>query len=259
MYTLDQITIGSYPVARITDTLADGTVCTVLKPEQWNRVLMLDLDGASNCAPRGPMAARGIARLEAFFSQGYAYGGIQRNAVGYRFPDAVQMLVDVRSAFIGFFGTPEYTIAAGGSRGAFVGRFCMEQRPDVFDGAMIYGGGGSGEIAAINSKLDGRFALNTLLTPAEPLTLANIGDLNEEERKLRDIIDAAAKTPLGRARLALAAAFEQLPAWADPTKEQPAADDYEEQFRQLHQRFHLGILGLRKLRTERVILAVRRT
>ncbi|MBR6322182.1 MAG: hypothetical protein IKR59_04870, partial [Lachnospiraceae bacterium] len=167
MYKKDSVAIGGKNVPCIFDTLPDGTKCTVLKPENWNGILLLDLDGTSGCTPRGPRAERQESRLLAFFSQGYAYGGIEREAVGYRFPDAVQMLVDVRTSFIEFFGKPEYTIAVGGSRGAFVGRFCMERRPDVFSGAMIYGGGGSGEIAAINSKLDGKFILNTLLRPKE--------------------------------------------------------------------------------------------
>ena len=233
MYTKDEITIGNTKVYRIFDTLSEGTRCTVLKPENWNGILLLDLDGAANCSPEGPMAEMQTDRLLAFFSQGYAYGGIERNAVGYRFPDAVQMLVDVRDGFVAFFGEPEYTVAIGGSRGAFVGRFCMERRPDVFSGALVYGGGGSGEIAAINSKLDGKFVLNTLLDPKEPLALANIRDLREEERKLHQIVEEAKTTPLGCARLALCAAIEQLPVWADPRVPQPDSEDYEEQFRQL--------------------------
>ena len=233
MYTTDEITMGSFALKRITDTLPDGTVCMVLKPENWNEILLLDLDGASNCMLEGPDPDRSQKRLEALFSAGYAYGGIQRMAVGYRFPDAVQMLVDVRSAFVSSFKEPAYTIAYGGSRGAFVGRFCMELRPDIFDGALVYGGGGSGEIAALNSKLDGRFVLNVLLCPEKPLTLANIESLEGEEEKIASAVETALASPLGRARLALAAAYQQLPAWADPEKEQPAADDYEEQFRQI--------------------------
>ena len=233
MYSIEQTAIGSTSVSRIFDTLPDGTKCTVLKPYNWNKILLLDLDGTSGCTPKGPMAEMQANRLLAFFSEGYAYGGIERDAVGYRFPDAVQMLVDVRTAFTSFFGEPEYTIAVGGSRGAFVGRFCMERRPDVFSGALVYGGGGSGEIAAINSKLDGKFILNTLLQPKEPLTLANIQNLQEEERKLHEIIEEAKTTPLGCARLAFCAAVEQLPAWADPRSQQPDPADYDEQFRQL--------------------------
>ena len=233
MYQLDQAEIGGYQVARIRDELPDGTRCAALKPVNWNGTLLLDLDGADNCRTEGPTAAAQAPRLAAFFSQGYAYGGINREAVGYRFPDAVQLLVDVRTAFAGFFGAPEYTVAIGGSRGAFVGRMCMEFRPDVFAGALVYGGGGSGEIAALNSKLDGKWTLNALLRPEEPLILAEIPDLREEERKLGALIEQAKETPLGRARLALAAAFEQLPAWADPSAPEPAADDCEEQFRQL--------------------------
>ena len=252
MYQHDQYSVGQYRVDRITDTLPDGTACTVLKPDSWNGTLLLDLDGATNCNPGGPFREKGTKRLETLFSAGFAYGGIQRDAVGFRFPDAVQYLADVRSAFIEFFGKPEYTLAYGGSRGAFAGRMCMENRPDIFDGAMVFGGGGSGEIAAINAKLDGKFVLNTLLQPEEPITLAGIQDLQAEEEKTRKIIEEALKTPLGRARLALCAAYEQLPAWADPAKPEPLANDYEEQFRQLmtcigFAQFHLGTYLIEQL------------
>ena len=252
MYQLDQEQIGAFLTDRITDILPDGTVCTVLKPENWNGTLLLDLDGATNCNPKGPFRERGIARLITLFEGGYAYGGIQRNAVGYRFPDAVQYLVNLRDAFTEHFGEPEYTVAYGGSRGAFVGRMCMEYRPDIFDGALVFGGGGSGEIAAINSKLDGKFVLNALLEPEEPITLAGIQDLQAEEEKTRKIIEEAAKTPLGRARLALSAAYEQLPAWADPSKPEPGKEDYEEQFAQLmtcigFAQFNLGTYMIEQL------------
>ena len=233
MYTQDQVTLGGRTVARIFTTLPDGTRSAAVRPENWNGTLLVDLDGADCCRPDAPMAAFQAPRLAAYFAKGYAYGGINRDAVGYRFPDAVQMLVDLKDAFANAFGAPEYTIAIGGSRGAFVGRMCMELRPDVFAGALVYGGGGSGEIAALNAKLDGKWTLNALLEPDEPLILANVPDLAAEERKLGAIFDRACATPLGRARLALAAAFEQLPAWADPNAPEPAADDWAEQFRQL--------------------------
>ncbi len=233
MFQKERFIVRNIEANRISDVLKDGTKCTVLKPDNWNGILLLDLDGTVNCTPEGPRAEMIERRLLAYFSEGYAYGGIERDAVGYRFPDAVNMLVDVRSAFSGFFGEPEYTIAVGGSRGAFVGRFCMELRPDIFSGALVYGGGGSGEIAAINSKLDGKFIMNTLLQPEEALILAGINDLKNEERKLHLMVETAKASRLGRARLALAAAIEQLPAWADPGSPEPAPEDYEEQFRQL--------------------------
>lgn len=252
MYASDRIKAGGYEVSRITDTLPDGTRCAAVKPDDWNGTLLLDLDGAGACATEGPAAAMNAPRLAALFSKGYAYGGIERGAVGYRFPDAVNMLVGVRDAFAERFGAPEYVIATGGSRGAFVGRFCVERRPDVFAGALVYGGGGSGEIAALNSKLDGKWTLNTLLEPERPLALAGMTDLQAEEEKLRALIASAEKTPLGRARIALAAAFEQLPAWADPSSPEPAKDDYEEQFRQLltcfaFAQFNFGTYTIEKL------------
>ena len=252
MYDFGTVSIGGYNVSRITSTLPDGTRCAAVKPDNWNGALLLDLDGAGACTTEGPSAAINAPRLAALFSLGYAYGGIERDRVGYRFPDAVDMLAGVKDAFAERFSEPEFTIAVGGSRGAFVGRFCAEKRPDVFSGALVYGGGGSGEIAALNSKLDGKWALNALLAPQRPLTLAGMTDLAAEEDKLHELIETAKGTPLGRARLALAAAFEQLPAWADPSSPEPGRTDWNGQFAQLltcfqFAQFNFGTYTIEKL------------
>ena len=210
-------------VSRLEGTMPDGTVWAVEKPADWNGTLILDLDGASNL-PRS-------AAVRWLIDNGYAYGGISREPVGYHFDRAVDMLLEVRETFIENFGEPDRTIAWGLSRGAFVARLALEFYPDIFDGALVLAGGGAGEIAVLNSKLDGKFVLKTLVDPDSPAQLVGFEDLNAETQAIQALFDKANATPEGRARVALAAAIQQFPAWV--SGEEPAPDDYETQYAQM--------------------------
>lgn len=221
----------------ITGTLPDdGTQWAVVTPmpiESWNGSLILDLDGNS---------VRTSLRLnvEWLLEKGYAYGGTTRSPVGYRFDKAVEHLVEVRELFIDYYDqTPTRTIAWGASRGAAVGRLCMEFNPEVFDGAFVYAGNGIGEIALMNSKLDSKWVLKTLIDPESPAKLVGIPntpqDMAAENAALLDLVLTADSTDLGRARLALAAAVRQLPRWLIATAPEPGRYDYDAQYAQLIQ------------------------
>jgi hypothetical protein len=74
------------------------------------------------------------------------------------------------------------------------------------------------------------------------LTVAGFGSAAEaaaEGGKIRQAVTMLQASPLGRARLALAAAFEQLPTWSDGA-EPPGDDDYEAQVAQLAIGFTAG-------------------
>jgi pimeloyl-ACP methyl ester carboxylesterase len=213
--------------ATITGELPDGTRYRVSRPENWNGRLILDLDGA--------MPPGGFTQW--LVDQNYAQGGTTRSNCGYNFPQCVDNLVEVRRLFTERFGTPKITIATGSSRGAFVARLALERYPRLFDGAMTSSGGGAGSIATFNSKLDAVWALKTLVNPLSRLRLVNIKDVGEENDALNELLKKAMATPRGRARLALAAAFEQFALWADPGAPEPAPTDYETQLDQIASQF----------------------
>lgn len=208
--------------------LPDGSNYRVVKPAQWNGTLVLDLDFVNN--PSAPPSA-----IEQWMvASGYAIGGISREPIAYRFPQAVDDLLDVRRMFIERWGaTPRRTLSLGNSRGAFVSRVALEQHPDIFAGAMMSAGGGAGEIALHNAKLDALWALKQL--SGAPLVVAGFSSQTEaaaEGLKIQEAVKTLQATPLGRARLALAAAFEQLPVWSDGDQP-PAESDYDGQVDQL--------------------------
>lgn len=204
----------------------------VIKPEQWNGTLVLDLD----FAPGGYNATQRTWFLE----RGFAIGGIQRtqNETAYELKKYVDDMVQVRQNLIDAgAGTPYRTIAFGASRGGFVSRMAVEYRPDIFKGAVSFAGGGSGVIAAWLGKAEGVWALKTLVDPTAPLAINNLPDIPpgatygpnyQQDVALNQLVATARSTTQGMARLVLAAAIEQASGWPSGAT-QPADDDYETQ------------------------------
>lgn len=233
-------------IAIIDGVLDDGTQWAFAKPADWNGTLILDLDGASFISRRGgssvqpDQAVDESATVARYFSgfnawlieRGYAYGGITREPVGYDYPLAVDYLLLAREQAASAWGEPVRTLVTGGSRGAFAARKALELRPDVFDGGLISAGGGAGEIAVLNNKLNALFVLKTLVDPGSPLKLVNI-DAGAESEALSALVARAASSPEGRARLALASAVVQMPRWTSARSPRPAPDDYESQLDQM--------------------------
>lgn len=215
--------------------LPDGSNYRVVMPTPWNGTLVLDLDFIND------PSASPSAIEQWMVASGYAIGGISREPIAYRFPQAVDDLLTVRAMFIDHWrATPKRTLSLGNSRGAFVSRVALERHPDIFAGALMSAGGGAGEVALHNAKLDALWTLKQF--SGVPLTVAGFGSQAEaaaEGRKIQEAVKTLQATPLGRARLALAAAFEQLPVWADGDQP-PAGDDYEAQLDQLAIGFGAG-------------------
>jgi len=215
--------------------LEDGGNYRAVMPPDWNGTLVLDLDFANDLEAE----SSGVERW--MVANGYAIGGISREPVSYRFPQAADDLMAIRQMVIDQWGAePSRTISFGVSRGAFVSRITIERYPDVFDGAVMSAGGGQGEIAHFNSKLDGVWSLATLTgTPLKLVGFATRDEAGEDTRAMGTLIDELRTTPDGRARLALAGALEQLPRWATGDTP-PAADDYEGQVDQIAAGFRAG-------------------
>ena len=202
-----------------------GTRYYIYYPTTWNGTLILDLDGDRWSSRYEPL-------LNWVTEHGYAVGGIHRSDVN-DFKTAVDEMVEVRRIFSENVGTPDRTIAWGRSRGAFAARHAMEFEPDIFDGALVFGGGGAGQLAVLLRTLDSQFVLKTLVNPNSPLEIVNVADSVAEKGYLTDLVTLADSSALGRARLALAAAVEQFDPWTMPGTEEPASTDYDAQYQQL--------------------------
>src|SRR3954466_6484330 len=90
------------PLDALAGKLPDGSNYRVVKPAQWNGALVLDLDFINN------LSAPPSAIEQWMVANGYAIGGISREPIAYRFPQAVDDLLTVRTMFIDRWGaTPK--------------------------------------------------------------------------------------------------------------------------------------------------------
>ncbi len=219
-------------------TLPDGTRYLMRVPSTWNGTLIRDLDYAT----RG-----NDPRYLDMLVRGYAVAGTarhQRRWVGYYDPAReIGYLDTVLDLFEGRFRRPDRVIQYGCSGGGHVTLAVAESFADRVDGAVAFAA--HTPVWFMNTMLDGWFVVKALLAPD-----LQIVDLQPERGSLRpayipvvfawrQAIDAAQKTPEGRARLALALTIGQWPDWVNPMNEHPDRTDVAalqlSMYRTLHQ------------------------
>lgn len=229
--------VADEPAARsLTGTLDDGSTFEFDAPTDWNGTVFIDLDYV------------GSDRVESewLLDHGYAVGGTERNTVGYRYSQAAENMVEALERFEDEFGDATTAVVWGRSRGGFVARTTIERHADVFDGALAACGGGNGVLGTFNQKLDAVFTVKQLIDVEEidELHVADLptgpGAVFGQQLLLGRIVDRAAATPEGRARLALAAAFSQMQPWSDPDLPRPGKRDWDGQIANIASTFAFG-------------------
>ena len=212
----------------------DGQLWKIATPQplsKWNGTLLVDLDAAPAITSNAPL-------VQWLVAHGYAYGGINREKVTYRYDVGAERLVMVREEFIRHYGIhPMRTIARGYSRGSNVARHAMQLYPAIFDGGVFSMGAGAGLMSTMLQRVDSQFVLKTLVNPASPLKIINVAankqSIATEEAAIEALVKLADSTPLGRARLALAAAVSQTGSWLVKDSPEPAARDWDAQYKQI--------------------------
>ena len=204
-------------------------------PPNWNGTLVLYSHGY--VAPGQPNPAREVSDPvtgAALLAQGYALVGTSYSTTGWAVEQAFDEQIAVLDRFAQEVGPPQRTIAWGDSLGGIITAGLVQRNPERFAGALPMCGVLQGGVASWNSALDSAFAFKQLLAPQDAtLQLVNIADPQANDARALTLLRAAQGTPQGRARLALAATFDQTPDWYDPTAPRPAATDYAA--RQAHQ------------------------
>jgi len=197
-------------------TLPRGTNYEMRKPNNWNGVLIDDLDFAGS--PDAP-------RYLWLVNNGYAVAGTARRAdrsTNYDPAKEIVDLINVMDLFAAKWGKPNRTISLGQSGGGHVALAFAEQHPDRIDGAVATCA--HTPVWLMNSELDAWFVLQKLIAPNLQIVNlpASLGDLTAAWRAA---LSAAQQTPIGRARIALATTVGQLPAWISPTAPEPNPED----------------------------------
>jgi hypothetical protein len=117
-----------------------------------------------------------------------------------------------------------------------------------FAGTLAMCGLEQGGVANWNNTLDPLFAIRTLLAPDQSTPLVRLGNQGAAFASIGALtaaLDAAQATPQGRARIALAAALHNIPAWTDAAQPEPAPGDHAtaqlNQFGVLHLTIFVGL------------------
>ncbi len=224
-----------------TGTLPDGATWIADVPAGWNGTLLLYSHGF------GPLTAADApdpGTAAALLARGYALAGSSYDPAGSMWAldsavrDQFQTLQAVRGTVLP--GRPRRVLAFGTSMGGLVSALEAEDGAGRINGALTTCGIVAGAVNLNNYQLDGEYALAQLLLPGQPVQLvrfATAGDALATANTLAGAAAVAQQTPAGRARLALAMAFINVPPWAagqaapapasDPAAQEAAQYDVE--------------------------------
>ncbi|GGP34021.1 alpha/beta hydrolase family protein [Saccharothrix coeruleofusca] len=244
------------PPSHVEGVLPSGAAYVMDVPRNWNRTALLyshgyTADGAPNPAQNAPSAAVRTAALD----RGYALIGSSYAETGWAVEHALPDQLSTVDEFAKRFGKPRRTIAWGASLGGMITTGLAERHGHRFDGALAMCGVQAGAVASWNSTLDAVFAVRTLLTTSTvPLVdLPDRATALASAAELVPALDAAQATARGRARIALASALHNIPAWTTASSPEPAPDDYDtaqrNQYEQLHNIVHTGLSGRQEAET----------
>ena len=221
--------------------LPDGTEYLIRVPTDWNGILLRDLDFAS-----GVENPERIWRYQDLVARGFAFAGTARHRLRqwqYDPRREIENLDRLLGIFREDYGVSRHVLQYGCSGGGHLGLAVAEGFHERIDGTIALAA--HTPVWIMNAFLDGWFTLQVLLAeyyvaagygPAKDLVVAGLpndgsadptghgmtGALPEAWRKA---LDAAQKSALGRARIALAFALGQWGAWLADDTPQPALDD----------------------------------
>lgn len=201
----------------IEGTLVDSTPYRFVVPDDWNGTVFVGLDFAA----WGPSNAQ-----QALIDDGAAFGGTTRDVTGWDLRGAVDNQIEALDEFADAVGEPTRTIAMGSSMGGMIAATSGELHPDRIDGVVAACGGLSGTVSQWNQKLDTVFTLAQLIDPSLPVVDIP-ADIEAARAMWQGALAEAQKTPEGRARIALASAIGQVPAWSQSVEDPDPRDPQE--------------------------------
>jgi hypothetical protein len=235
--------------SRESGELPSGSQYLIEVPEDWNGTLLL-------CArplptePGDPPWGDDDGLLRTFRSRGYALAG-SANTIFWPLERAFADQIPLLDLFEARVRRPKHTVAWGPSIGGIMAAGFVERFPERLSGALPLCGNLAGAVGIHNRELDIAFVFQRLLAGDRPLELVNITDPPGNLLLARTILEEAQRTPVGRARLALAAAVGNIPGWYDELSLEPAPEDVEAQLtNQVRWMEQIGLLVYFMLRAQ---------
>ena len=204
------------PGTQVTGTLGNGTTWIAQYPQSWNGTLVLYSHGYGSLtaadAPDEPTQ-------QALLAQGFALAGSSYDPSGSEWAlntavsDQLGALTAVESTVLP--RQPAHVIAFGTSMGGLVSALEAEQGRGRIDGALTTCGVVAGGVSLDDYQLDGEYVITQLLgDPATQLTGLDDQTAATTGQVLTGDASQAQQSAAGQARLALAMAFLNMPAWA---------------------------------------------
>ena len=211
------------PGSQVSGTLPNGTSWVAEYPAGWNGTLILYSHGygalTAADAPDAPTRAALLARGYALAGSSYDPNG-SAWALDTAVSDQFGALAAVETSVLP--SPPGHVIAFGTSMGGLVSALEAEQGQGRIDGALTTCGVVAGGVSLVEYQLDGQYAIAQLLgSPGLALTGLTGGSPVSAAATLSADAARAQQTAAGRARLALAMAFLNVPPW-DPSGYAPA-------------------------------------
>jgi hypothetical protein len=218
--------------SHVTGTLPDGATWIADLPAQWNGTLLLYSHGF------GPLTAADApdpATSAALLARGYALAGSSYDPHGSMWAlnsavrDQFGTLQAVEAGVLP--GRPSQVLAFGTSMGGLIS--ALEAQDGGYgtgriDGALTTCGIVAGAVNLNNYQLDGEYALAQLLLPGQQVKLVRFTGAPDALATAATLQAAAAQaqqTAAGRARLALAMAYINVPPWAAGQPAPPPGSD----------------------------------
>src|SRR6201999_1843680 len=209
--------------------LADAATCEIQCPAgAWIGTLFLYSHGYVTPGAANPAADAGDPVTASWMlSHGYALAGSSYASTGWALQPALPDQVSTIGVFDRTYRTPSRTVAWGHSLGGIITAGLIQDYPKLFNAALPMCGVLSGGVATWNTALDSSFAFQQLVDPS--VQVVNITNPTANLTGAETAAATAQQTAQGRARLALAAALADPPAWFTPLSPEPAANDFTSQ------------------------------
>ncbi|WP_328484310.1 alpha/beta hydrolase [Streptomyces sp. NBC_00377] len=228
----------------LTGTLSDDATWVADVPDRWNGTLLLFSHGFGTLTAQD--APTDAVRTE-LLAEGYAMAGSSYDPNGpmWALNSAERDQFATLDAVTAKIGTPRRTLAIGNSMGGLINAQLARDGGGRIDGALGQCGLVAGGTDLDNYQLDAEYTIAQLLLPEQDVKLVRFGSADEATATatlLTKAVTAAQATPQGRARIALAAAYLNLPAWS-PGKDRPAATDWAGQEAQQYDWFAQSLLS----------------
>lgn len=216
-----------------------GVPFLVEVPAGWNGTLLLfSHEHEESTVPLGDSDTFHPQVGAWLLAHGYALAGTNYANLTWTSSEMVHDQLALLDWFSRHVGRPRHTVAWGISIGAQVTAVLTQRHPARFDGALPMCGEMAGPISWYNGLLDIGFAIRTLLDPS--LEVAHIADPTANQQRADAAVRAALNTPAGRARLALANAFDDVPGWVDSLADRPTDPDEQATEQGYYDLFQLG-------------------